>query len=55
MNFITFAIWFLLIALAGVLVWQLVLLVRDIVRKIKAHKIKKAVNNPSDNTDGRKE
>lgn len=44
----------LLVALGAFGVWQGILFVRDIIKKVKAKKMKKAVNNPSAN-DGRKE
>ncbi len=44
----------LLVGLGVFGVWQGVLFVRDIIKKVKAKKMKKAVNNPSAN-DGRKE
>ena len=46
----------LLIGLGAFAVWQGILFVKDIIKKVKAKKIKNAVNNPSaDESDGRKE
>lgn len=44
----------LLVGLGVFGIWQGILFVKDIVKKCKAKKIKKAINNPSAN-DGRKE
>ena len=36
-------------------VWQLALFIRDLIKHLKAKKMKKMVDNPSDKVDGRKE